>query len=82
MEYLKLNFSLLFDPLSVFFLFIIALISMPSAVYSIGYMAGEYSPKRIALAWLLFILFVATLSVEAVILPTNYESPDDNGPLY
>lgn len=63
MEYLKFNFSFLFDPLSLFFLFTIALISVPSAVYSIGYMKGEYSPKRTMLAWLLFIAFVLSMAL-------------------
>ncbi|MDO8535701.1 MAG: proton-conducting transporter membrane subunit [Candidatus Omnitrophota bacterium] len=63
MEYLKLDFSLLFDPLSIFFLFTIALISIPSAVYSIGYMKGEYSPGRTVLAWLLFTGFVLSMAL-------------------
>ena len=63
MEYLKFSFSFLFDPLSIFFLFTIALISLPSAVYSIGYMKEENSPKRRAFAWLLFIAFVLSMAL-------------------
>lgn len=63
MEYLKFDFSLLFDPLSLFFLFTIFLIAIPSAVYSIGYMKGEHSPQRTMLAWILFIGFVASMAL-------------------
>jgi hydrogenase-4 component B len=51
-----------FDPLSLFFLFTIFLISIPSAVYSIGYLKGESSAPKIALAWLLLAAFVASMA--------------------
>ena len=49
------------DPLSVFFLAVIGLVSLPSAVYSIGYLAGHYSAKKIVYAWALFIAFVISM---------------------
>lgn len=55
--------SLIFfnDPLSIFFIFVILLISLPSAIYSIGYLKGEYSKKKIFIAWILLGLFVASM---------------------
>lgn len=49
------------DPLSRFFAFTILLISLPSALYSIGYLKGAYSKKRIFIAWILLILFVISM---------------------
>lgn len=49
------------DPLSLFFAGLILLISVPSAIYSIGYMRGEYSASKKALNWALFLLFVASM---------------------
>lgn len=51
----------LFDPLSIFFIFVILLISIPSAVYSAGYLKGEYSNRKIAVAWILLVLFVISM---------------------
>ena len=51
----------LFDPLSIFFIFVILLISLPSAIYSVGYLKGEYSKRKIAVAWILLILFVISM---------------------
>lgn len=58
-----LNNSLIFfnDPLSIFFVFTILLISLPSAIYSIGYLRREYSKKKISIAWLLLFLFVVSM---------------------
>ncbi len=39
-----LNFNLLFDPLSLFFLFVIFIISLPSAIYSLGYFSPKANP--------------------------------------
>ncbi len=62
-----LNFNiktlLLLDPLSLFFLFVIFLISLPCAVYSIGYLKKECSRSKIILAWSLLILFVVSMAV-------------------
>lgn len=59
----------LFDPLSVFFVSVIAIVSLPAAVYSIGYLKGEYSSRKTALAWILFFGFV--LSMAAVVTVAN-----------
>jgi hydrogenase-4 component B len=55
------------DPLSRFFVFTILLISFPSAVYSIGYLKGAYSKKRIAIAWILQILFVISMLLVVIV---------------
>ncbi|MCX5712469.1 MAG: proton-conducting transporter membrane subunit [Candidatus Omnitrophica bacterium] len=55
------NFNLLFDPLSLFFIFVICLISLPSAIYSLGYLKGFYHRPKIALAWALLIVFVLSM---------------------
>ncbi len=49
------------DPLSRFFVFTILLISLPSAVYSIGYLKGEYSRKKIFIAWILLVVFIISM---------------------
>jgi hydrogenase-4 component B len=59
----SINFNLLFDPLSLFFLFVILAVSLPSAVYSCGYLKGEYSPAKIALAWILLVAFVLSMAL-------------------
>ncbi|MFA4992014.1 MAG: proton-conducting transporter membrane subunit [Candidatus Omnitrophota bacterium] len=51
------------DPLSLFFLFVIFIITLPAAVYSIGYLKGVYSPARIRLAWFLLIAFVLSMAL-------------------
>jgi len=51
----------LFDPLSLFFLFVISVISLPSAIYSFGYLKGEYSSLKIKLAWFLLFIFVSSM---------------------
>lgn len=61
--------SLSFDPLSVFFLAVIGLVSFPSAVYSIGYLKNHYSQGKITLGWMLFIAFV--LSMALVVMVKN-----------
>ncbi|TAM37731.1 hypothetical protein EPN54_05020 [bacterium] len=63
------NFNLLFDPLSIFFLFVIFIISLPSAVYSLGYLKGEYSQGKVTLAWFLLSAFV--LSMVLVVTVSN-----------
>ena len=65
----NLNFTLLLDPLSLFFLSVILIVSVPSAVYSCGYLKGEYSYRRITLAWVLLIMFV--LSMVLVVTVSN-----------
>ncbi len=51
----------LFDPLSFFFLFVILIVSLPSAIYSFGYLKGEYSPRKIILAQVLLIAFILSM---------------------
>ncbi len=59
----------LFDPLSLFFLLVIVIVSLPAAIYSFGYLKGEYSPAKIILSWFLLALFV--LSMAAVVAAGN-----------
>lgn len=59
----------LFDPLSLFFLFVIFIVSLPAAIYSFSYLKGEYSPAKIILSWFLLAVFV--LSMAAVVTVVN-----------
>jgi len=59
----------LFDPLSLFFLFVIFIVCLPSAIYSFGYLKGEYSLGKIILSWFLLVIFV--LSMAAVVTVGN-----------
>lgn len=59
----------LFDPLALFFLSVIFIVSLPSAIYSLGYLKGVYSSARIKLAWFLFFAFV--LSMALVVTVSN-----------
>lgn len=52
---------LLFDAVSVFFIVVILLISVPSAVYSISYLKGEYSSKKIIYGWVMLVIFVLSM---------------------
>lgn len=63
------NHLFLFDALSLFFLFVICVVSLPSAIYSIGYLKGAYSSAKITLSWLLLAVFV--LSMLAVVSVGN-----------
>ncbi len=65
----NLNPVLIFDPLALFFLAVILLVSLPSAVYSLGYLKGEYSLKKKTLNWFLLSLF--TLSMALVVSVGN-----------
>ncbi len=53
----------LFDPLALFFLAVIFIVSLPSAIYSLGYLKGEYSPAKITLAWVLLVAFVLSMAL-------------------
>ena len=55
----------LFDPLSLFFLGVIALISLPSALFSIGYLREEAFKKKL-LAWALLSIFVLSMCLVVV----------------
>lgn len=49
------------DPLSLFFLTAILIVTIPSLIYSIGYLKREYSPGKIMLGQLLTAIFVLTM---------------------
>lgn len=49
------------DPLSLFFLTAIFIVTIPSLIYSIGYLKREYSPGKILLGQLFTVLFVLTM---------------------
>lgn len=53
----------LLDPLSLFFLFVIAIIFLPSAVYSFGYLKKEYPPVKIIIAWCLSLAFLLSMAL-------------------
>ena len=59
----NLNFNFLFDPLSLFFLFVILIVSSAAALYSCGYLKGEYSLSKTVLAWVLLVAFVLSMSL-------------------
>jgi len=62
MNYFALDYSFLPDRLSLFFLAVIFLVSLPSAIYSLGYMHHAYTrPKRV-MAGALLCLFVASMA--------------------
>lgn len=53
----------LFDGLSCFFLLVIALVSIPSAIFSIGYLRPETSRKKFSLATTFLVVFVFSMSM-------------------
>jgi hydrogenase-4 component B len=59
---IHLRFPLVLDPLSLFFLFVIVLISVPSAVYSVGYMKDEYSFRKKVTGWVLLVAFILSMA--------------------
>ncbi|MFA5087592.1 MAG: proton-conducting transporter membrane subunit [Candidatus Omnitrophota bacterium] len=63
MERLTLDTLFLLDPLAKFFLFVISLVSLPAAVYSIGYLKGQCSKLKITLAWFLLVIFLITMGL-------------------
>jgi len=52
----------LFDPLSLFFLSVIFVVSLPSLIYSFSYLKGEYSAAKITLAQILLLAFVLSMA--------------------
>jgi len=62
-----LSFSM--DSLSIFFTGVILLVTIPSAVYSTGYLRGKYSKGKITAGWILLSLFV--VSMAAVVTARN-----------
>ena len=59
----------LLDPLSLFFLVVIFIVSLPSLIYSFSYLKGEYSAAKIMLAQVLLFAFV--LSMVLVVSVSN-----------
>jgi hydrogenase-4 component B len=53
----------LFDPLSLFFLAVIFIVSLPSLIYSFSYLKGEYSAAKILLAQVLLLVFVLSMAL-------------------
>lgn len=60
-NFFNIRLSFLFDPLSVFFLFVISAVCLSSAVYSIGYLNKKYSNKKIIYNWFLLVVFIASM---------------------
>ena len=61
MGYFNASMSFSFDYLSLFFLAVIAVVSVPSAVYSVGYLKGEYPRAKIIFAWFLLVMFILAM---------------------
>ncbi len=55
------SIAFLLDPLSFFFVFTILLISLASAIYSVGYLQGEYSLRKRLYGWVLFAAFIVSM---------------------
>ncbi|MBP7089185.1 MAG: hydrogenase 4 subunit B, partial [Candidatus Omnitrophica bacterium] len=53
----------LFDPLTLFFLAVICIVSLPSLIYSFSYLKGEYSASKIVLAQILLFSFVLSMAL-------------------
>lgn len=63
----------IFDPLSLFFLFVIFVVSLPAAIYSFGYFSpkanspaaekSEYSFAKILFFWFLLVIFILSMAV-------------------
>lgn len=56
-----IDFGLLFDPLSLFFIAVILFVCLPAAFYSVGYLGKSYSSFKIFLAWALLVLFIFSM---------------------
>jgi hydrogenase-4 component B len=56
------NFRFLFDPLSLFFLAVIAIVSLPSLVYSIGYLKNQFSRPRVLYLNILTVFFIISMA--------------------
>ena len=69
MDFLTVDWKLSFDSLSVFFGVVILLVSIPSALYSTGYMKGLYSRGRASFAQILLLFFV--ISMLLVVFSSN-----------
>lgn len=61
-NFFNIRLSFLFDPLSIFFLSVILMVCLASAVYSVGYLNKKYSNKKIIYNWFLMAVFVASMA--------------------
>src|SRR3989339_1836164 len=61
MQIFNFGFGFSCDPLSLFFIFVILLISIPALIFSIDYLKKEYSNKKIAISWSLSISFIFSM---------------------
>jgi hydrogenase-4 component B len=59
--FLALNVALFFDPLSLFFVATILLIALPALLFSVGYLKGKYSAKRLILGQTAVVLFIIAM---------------------
>ena len=57
----NLNSLLVFDPLAVFFIIVILLIAIPALIYSIGYLHGKFSGKKIIGLQTLTVTFIVSM---------------------
>ena len=62
MNYFNSAIFLLTDPLSLFFLLVISLVAVPSGIYSLGYLKGQYPARKIILGWVLFLVFILSMA--------------------
>jgi hydrogenase-4 component B len=51
----------LFDPLTLFFIIVIFIVSLPSLIYSFSYLKGKYSAAKIIFAQVLLLAFVLSM---------------------
>lgn len=63
MDFLGIRFSCGLDPLSGFFLGVIALITLPAMVYAVGYLKGRYPAGQQAFGWAASAAFVASMAL-------------------
>ena len=59
--FLGLNLALFFDPLSLFFVAIILLISFPALLFSLGYLKGKHSTRRLILGQAAVVAFIIAM---------------------
>jgi len=61
LNFLVRGYFFLFDPLCLFFLAVIFIVSIPSLIYSLGYLKHEYSPARIFYGQLISVVFIISM---------------------
>ena len=65
--FLNLGALFIFDPLSLFFVAVILIISAPALVYSYGYLKGEYPGTKIVLGQVATIAFIASMLLVVIV---------------